>query len=86
MIIKFNTGRQYSDNGQEIIAHLDGQCGIVRFADYTRMINGTFKARNVETKKQLQELTMFMYDSGEYESGMWADAHELKDMFVGFTY
>ena len=67
--IQFNTGRNYTAQGQEIAAKL--VCGIVYFYDQSRMVGGQFNLEDYETFNA--EAVMYNYDNNKYS--MWTPPH-----------
>lgn len=61
--VTFNTGRQYSAEGQPISAAFDPETGTIAFVDFGRLIEGVIRNRTKITKA----LVMAAYDAGAYE-------------------
>lgn len=70
MRIDFNTNRQYSPEGQPIVAFYKPDEGLVRFADLARSMHGEFEwkgpAFSGADKQILQQLIIHKYDRAEY--------------------
>ena len=72
MKIQFNTGRQYSANGQRIVAEFTyadryGNPGIL-FNDLDRHIDGFIPWEGLmDCRVTLKEVVMFNYDHGNYK-------------------
>jgi len=64
-IITWNTGRQYTREGQRIGATIHE--GIVQFSDYDRMVSGTFPhIPGIDLKEQVMD----HYDNNKYSCSM----------------
>jgi hypothetical protein len=67
MEIEFNTNREYSADGQIILAAYRN--GNVRFNDLTRGVAGRFAVESApETETDLRVWVMIAYDEGRYEN------------------
>lgn len=65
--IKFNTGREYTAEGQVIYAKV--KAGMVYFVDTARGMDGRFRPLvEVDDAKQLMRAAMWAYDFDTYES------------------
>ena len=67
---QWNTGRQYDEHGQRIVAMVDkGDC-CIRFSDLSRNINGAVPLGMwAQTEKHaIEALVMANYDFGNYSS------------------
>lgn len=79
MRIQFNTGRQYTENGQRIIVDYNWCEQRIVFRDIDRRIDGEISASNANiTAHELQEIVMFNYDRGCYLSTFKASELDLK--------
>lgn len=79
----WNTGRQYSDKGQEIVA-AKLNTGEIVFADITRNISGKIGAAQIgdsivvaDTPADLERAVMFFYDANKYEGTTYSESLEL---------
>lgn len=83
--IKFNTGRQYTPQGQLVVAYQVGEpekgdifgCEwlTVRFIDVSRMVSGEIAVLGLT-----ENHVMAAYDGGHYES-VWIDSAEKAQAF-----
>ena len=67
---QWNTGRQYDEHGQRMVAMVDkGDC-CIRFSDLSRNINGAVPLGMwAQTEKHaIEALVMANYDFGNYSS------------------
>ena len=70
---QWNTGRQYDEHGQRMVAMVDtGDC-CIRFSDLSRNIDGAVPMGNFLlgrdlTKYDIEALVMANYDFGNYSS------------------
>lgn len=83
--IKFNTGREYTEHGQRIVARLLDDGDIV-FLDIDRGIDGVIRANGI-SKEDIEELyfnrvtIMDCYDNGNYNQGnAYASREVLADL------
>ena len=82
-VIKFNTGREYTEQGQRIAARLLDNGDIV-FLDIDRGIDGVISANGL-SKKDIEELyfnrttIMDCYDNGNYNQG---DAYARREVLA----
>lgn len=67
MRIDFNTNRQYSPEGQPIVAFYKPDEGLVRFADLARSMHGEFEWAGERDAQIIQEVIMHKYDRAEYQ-------------------
>lgn len=70
MRTEWNTGRQYTADGQRIVATFDRDTGRALFTDYSRRISGTVDlsaiAEFIESPRDLQAAIMQAYDGNTY--------------------
>jgi len=64
-IVAWNTGRQYTKEGQRIAATI--YQGFVCFSDYDRMVSGAFPHTSDD---DLKDQVMDHYDNNKYHCGM----------------
>ena len=65
--IDFNTNRQYSPEGQPIVAFYKPAEGLVRFADMARAMHGEFEWTGERDAEVIQEVIIHKYDRAEYQ-------------------
>ena len=74
MQVQWNTGRQYTSEGQRITARVMPD-GSILFADYSRGVDGLIAKPPVEidSEQTLRTIVMRAYDSHNYRSsqGSW---------------
>lgn len=65
---QWNTGRQYAEDGQRIVATYDPESGLVRFADHSRCIAGQFVVDfyHPEDEQTIRDSVMRVYDNNGY--------------------
>lgn len=65
--LTFNTGRLYTKEGQVIRAVFDESAGVVRFSDFSRMVDGEFPYQRYNNSDfDIARAVMVAYDHGIY--------------------